>query len=360
MANNKDYYEILGITDEEKKLSSEEFNKICRKKYRNLAMQYHPDKWTNGSETEKKEAEQKFKEIAEANEILSDPQKRQQYDNGSLEFDFDNFNPFEFFSRMSGGFGNYFDSFKSGFKEERVRKGSNIDIALNITLEEAFKGGKFNVQYNRLKSCSHCKGTGSEDGKTTKCPHCNGIGRLTKTMNLGAGSIQMVQSLCPHCNGTGTVNPNPCHKCKGAGTELESATETIEIPKGVYNGAVMSIPNKGNAPKGEGINGDLFIHINVKENDYFKTPDAFNLIHYDDVPFNECLLGFKRKYKTIDGSTVTVDAPELTPHGKAFIFKGKGMYNVNNPNVRGDYAVVINHKLPDKLTKEQKDLLKKF
>ena len=123
---------------------------------------------------------------------------------------------------------------------------------------------------------------------------------------------------------------------------------------------IINVPGMGNEPNGGGQNGDLHIVVHIYENSYYTRPDEINLIHYDEVPFNECLLGFKKEYMAIDGTKVVVNAPELTPHGKAFIFKGKGMPNPNNPNIVGDYAVIINYKLPNKLTNEQKKKLKEF
>jgi molecular chaperone DnaJ len=361
MAEKKDYYEILGITEEEKKLSQSEFEKVLKKKYRSSALKYHPDRWANGSDEEKKDAEQKFKEVAEANEVLSDPQKRQMYDNGGFNFNGEGFDPFEMFRNMSSGFGGFDDMFNMfGNRRQRVNKGSNIQTQITITLEEAFKGGHHKVNITRQKPCVHCNGTGSADGKPSVCPHCNGSGMISKMQQMGPGSYQMIQSVCPHCKGSGKNIVTPCSKCKGTGIETETVIETINVPSGISDGMIINIPSMGNAPQGGGVNGDLHVIVRVKSDPYFIRPDEINLIHYDEVPFNECLLGFKKVYKTIDGGTVIVEAPELTPHGESFIFKGKGMPHPNNPNIVGDYAVVINHKLPNKLTEEQKKKLKDF
>lgn len=357
MAENKDYYEILGV---DKSASEDEI----KKQYRKKAMAYHPDRWANGTEEEKKEAEQKFKEIAEAYEVLSDPQKRQMYDNGGFSFNGEGFDPFEMFRNMSGGFGGFEDvfggMFGGGTRRQRVNKGSNIQTQVTLTLEEAYKGGNHTIHITRQKPCVHCNGTGSADGKSSTCAHCNGSGMLTKMEQRGPGAFQMTQTVCPHCKGSGKNITTPCSSCKGSGIEIENSTETITIPAGLSDGMVINIPSMGNAPQGSGVNGDLHVVVRVKPHSYFVRPDEINLIHYEEVPFNECLLGFKKSYKTIDGGTVVVNAPELTPHGESFIFKGKGMPHPNNPNIIGDYAVVINHKLPKKLTKEQKEVLSKF
>jgi molecular chaperone DnaJ len=352
MMDKKDYYEILGV---EKNATEDEI----KKKYRTLAMKYHPDRWANGTDEEKNEAEQKFKEIAEAYEVLSDPQKRQMYDNGGFEFNSSGFDPFEMFRNMGGGFEDMFDIF-SGRNRQRVNRGSNIQTQLIISLEDAFKGGKHSITVSRQKACVHCKGTGSSDGTPSICPHCNGSGMVTKMQQRGPGAFQMMQAQCPHCNGTGKNITNPCTKCGGSGFEVETCVQTVNVPAGISDGMVINLTGLGNAPQGEGINGDLLVVVRVKPHSYFVRPDEINLIHCEDVPFNECLLGFKKAYKAIDGTEVVVDAPELTPHGKAFLFKGKGMPHPQNPNVFGDYAVIINHKLPNKLTDEQKRKLKDF
>jgi molecular chaperone DnaJ len=359
----KNYYEILGITDEEKNLSVSEFEKILKKKYRANALKFHPDRWVNGTEEEKKEAEQKFKEIAEANEVLSDPQKRQMYDNGGFEFDASGFNPFEMFKNMGGGFGfgdMFGDMFNGGNRGQRVNRGSNVQTNISISLEESFHGGEKKISVTRQKACVHCNGTGSADGSSSNCQHCNGTGRITKTVQQGPGTFQFITTMCPHCNGSGKKVTNHCKHCNGSGLESTTSFETINIPKGVCDNMVMNIQGMGNEPSGGGIPGDLHVMFHIHPNSYLTRPDELNLIHYEEVPFNECLLGFKKEFRAIDGTKVTVDAPELTPHGKAFIFKGKGMPHPNNPSVVGDYAVIINHKLPSKLTKEQKEKLKNF
>ena len=355
MAEQKDYYEILGV-------SKDASDDDIKKAYRKLAMKYHPDRWSNGTDEEKKEAEQKFKEIAEANEVLSDPQKRQMYDNGGFEFNSDGFDPFEMFRNMGGfgGFSSMFDGMFGGGGGQRINRGTNVQAHVSMTLEEAYFGGDKKVTVTRQKSCIHCNGTGSADGKSSACPHCKGSGHITKTIQQGPGALQFVTTTCPNCNGSGKNITNPCAHCNGSGLETSTSVETINVPKGICDNMVMNIQGMGNEPSGGGITGDLHVVFHIHPHPYFTRPDEINLIHYEEVPFNECLLGFKKEFRTIDGSIVIVDVPELTPHGKAFIFKGKGMPHPNNPNMVGDYAVVINHKLPNKLTDEQKKKLKDF
>jgi molecular chaperone DnaJ len=341
----KDYYKILGVS---KNASEDEIKKA----YRKLAVKYHPDKLANASEKERQEGEDKFKEISEAYDILSDPQKRQQYDHGGLNLN-------DLFNQFNGGF-NPFGGGMGGMRQ-RVNKGSNVKAYVFLTLKEAYTGCNKEIKVNREKPCSKCNGTGSADGKNSTCSHCNGSGMITETVQMGPGSFSFSQRPCPFCNATGKIISKPCNHCKGTGTESESTTEQYQIPRGVVNGLIINVPGAGNAPQGgDGVNGDLLIEVVVKNDSYFERPDEINLIHRVDIPFNECILGFEKEFDAIDGTKVKVKAPELTPHGKSFIFKGKGMPHYNNPNVVGDYAVVINYKLPDKLTDEQKKKLKDF
>jgi molecular chaperone DnaJ len=183
----------------------------------------------------------------------------------------------------------------------------------------------------------------------------------TKMKQFGPGQFSMTQRPCQHCGGTGKdMNVSPCRHCNGTGKELDYTTEYVEFPRGVDNGMAFRVEGKGNAPEVNGINGDLILHVNIVKDGYFERPDNLNVIHYETVPFAKALLGFTKEFKCVDGTTVTVNAPELTKHGQSFIFKGKGMPDVNNPSMRGDYAVVINHKLPTRLTNKQKEILKNF
>ena len=352
MSNKKDYYEILGVT---KDASADEI----KKKYRTAAMKWHPDRWANGTDEEKKAAEEKFKDIAEAYEVLSDPQKRQMYDNGGMDFDADGgFDPMDIFRRMAeeGGFGSMFGGFGH---RSRVNRGADIVAEVEITLKEAYDGVSKSVEVKRPKQCSHCHGVGSEDGKDTTCPDCHGSGFIRNTRRQG-NMFFTTNTTCPKCHGTGKVITNPCHKCGGSGIEYAIEHVNVDIPSGVSDGMTLIMEGGGAAPEGGGINGNLNIVVSVKDDNYFSRPDQFNIVHYEDVPFTECLLGFKKEFNAIDGTKVTVNAPELTRDGQPFYFRGKGMPDINGRRPNGDYAVVIRYKMPNKLTKEQREKLKNF
>ena len=352
----KDYYSILGVERDanEDKIKSA---------YRKLSMQWHPDRWANGTDEEKKKAEDKFKEIAEAYEVLSDPQKRAQYDNPNSGFEFQGgIDPMDIFMHMHdmhGGFGGgFFDDFPGfGGGRRRMKKGTDVSADVYMTLEEAYRGGNKEINIKRVEECSHCHGTGSEDGRPTICPHCGGKG-VVQEVNQNGNPFNIFQHPCGFCHGTGRIITNPCRECNGTGKTTRYEKESIDIPRGLTDGISLVLQGRGNPVDG-GVNGDMILNVHIKADPYFERPDAMNLIHRESVPFNEALLGFKKRFKCIDGSEVTVNAPELTPHGKAFIFKGKGMPDHNGYGY-GDYAVVINYELPTKLTKKQKEILKDF
>ena len=352
----KDYYAILGVKED---ASEEEI----KKKYRSEAMKWHPDRWVNGTEEEKRAAEDKFKELSEAYEVLSDPQKRDAYDNGGYEYVGD-VDPMDIFRHMQeammgdGFFGSGFGPFGN---KNQVRKGQPVSVQVEITIEEAFRGCTKTIKLPSDEPCPHCHGTGNEDGKSHKCPYCNGKGQITRTQQLGPGQFNMFTVPCPHCHGTGKDNTNIkiCHECGGTGKSNKGKEHEVSIPAGISNGMRMIIPNLGHSIEG-GERGDLRLTVFIKEDGYFSRPDEVNVIHYEEVPFNEALLGFRRKFRCVDGGEVVVNVHELTRHGEPFIFKGRGMPSLNNPQMRGDYAVVINYKLPEHLTQKQRELLKHF
>lgn len=350
---NKNYYDILGLSEEDKALNGKEFEEKLKKSYKNLARKWHPDRFSTKSEKEQKEAEEKFKEIAEAYNVLSDPEQRRQYDfqtGGGPDFDpFAGLNPWDIF----GGYGRT--------QQKPMYKGQNVDIEVVLTLEEAYSGVTKDVTYNRDVMCGHCNGTGSDDGKTHACPHCNGTGMVSERVQRG--NMTMVSSHpCPHCNGTGKTYSKPCSHCNGNGMKQASSTERIVIPAGVVDGVFETFPGKGNElPKGyEGIPGDLHIIFRIRPHDVFKRESAFSNLRIDiDLNVFDAVLGCEKEVPCIDGSTVKIKIPELTENGHTFIIKGKGMPIYNNNKERGNMKVVVNVKMPKTLSNKQRELLKK-
>lgn len=343
MISNKDYYEVLGV---DKNATADEIKKA----YRNLAKKYHPDKWATANEDEKKEAEEKFKEITEAYDVLSDKDKRYKYDNpnsyGSSNF-YSDFNDDDLLRDL---FGQRY--------EKRINKGADVRCSVTLTLDEVYNGVKKTIEIQKPIVCSHCHGIGSDDGTSTQCPHCHGTGVLEQTQRRG-NMVSIRRTSCPHCHGTGQIITTPCHVCNGTGFEYQTVKYDISIPKGIVDGSIVRLQGVGGEPIGNGINGDILVVIHLMNDDYF-IRDGYNLIHTEEVPFNEALLGFKRECKCIDGTKVTIKAKELTKDNSYFVFDGKGLPYDNKSNMFGKYIVIIKHTYPDKLTNKQKELLKKF
>ena len=343
----ENYYEILGITEDEKRLPEAEFAEVCNKKYKKLALRWHPDRWVNGTDEEKKTAEEKFKEISEAKDVLSDPQKRRTYDNGGADPDMGGFgfNPFGFFRNRHANM---------------YSKGDDVMCIIKLTFDEAYRGIKHKeFSYNKLVHCHHCNGTGAKDGLEHTCPDCNGTGMITETKTRG-NMIFQTSHPCGRCNGTGKLATNPCSHCNGTGLENVTVTEYIDIPDGVFTGAGMRMQGMGSEPKGEGINGDLIIKIEVINDSYFERDDL-NIVHKEKVPFTEALLGCEREIKCPDGSKFILKIPQLTKDGEHFIKANLGFKDVvNGTNTKGDYIIEIKYTYPSKLTNKQKEMLKNF
>lgn len=344
------FYDILGLSEDERQLKGDEFDKVLKTKYRKLASQWHPDRFSTKTDEEKKEAEEKFKSISEAYNTLSDSQKRQQYDfsqGGGFDSFGEDFNPWDLFGRHG--------------RQQRTYKGQDIQIEIEVSLEDAYNGNTTTFTYNRMTSCGNCNGTGSADGKSATCPHCNGTGMVSEIRRQG--NMQMMSSHpCPHCNGSGKKITNPCPHCHGEGMKHEKTTETVTIPKGVHDGAYTTIKGKGQGlPKDKrGVDGDLFVIFRVAPHKDFNVDNMNNLHKTIDVNIFDALLGCEKKIKCIDGNEVKINIPELTKHGHKFIVKGKGLPQINNASNYRDLIVTINHVLPNKLSNKQKDLLKKI
>lgn len=359
---DKDYYKILGLTEEDKKLPKDEFAKKIKNIYRKLAVAEHPDRHTNDSDAEKKKHEEKFKEISEAYNVLSDEKKRQEYDmaqNGFGNFNFDGWNsgfdPFEMF--RNGFIKNPFDIFGDmhGGNAPTVIVGSDIKLNVNVTLEDVLNGGKKTVSFKRKIACTSCK--------RKKCPHCNGTGFVRNTFRNGNQVISN-QSPCPQCRGTGVIVDGHCSTCNDTGFVIQTVTETIDIPRGIDTNMMMTLQGKGNEPisvGGErGRNGDLIIIFKVLPHANFERVGN-DIVTNLGLQLDQAWDGCTVDVVTLNGNKVKIKIPKLTPYGKQFKLAGKGLPNVNNPYAVGSLFVRIFYKMPIKeLTDKQMDLLEEF
>lgn len=339
--SEKDYYKILGV---EKNASQEEI----KKSYKSLARKYHPDLYSDKSEAEQKEAENKFKEVSEAYTVLSDPKKRREYDMGGENPFPEGFNPFEDF--------NPFEGFSFG---KGLERGENILIRVSVTLEDVLHGGVKDVEYKSRKKCTHCNGTGSSDGKVHHCTHCNGTGWINMTSRNG-NMLFSKRTVCPHCGGKGVTINTPCTHCSGTGFTNEIAKVKVNIPAGIFTGAKMVMEGMGYPPSSSnGINGDMQILFNVEPHKTFvrNGNDVEMLLKLN---LHEAWVGCEKEVKCLDGSSVKIKVPKLTKNGQALKVRGKGLPDINTGRIVGDMIVRVIYEIPDKLTDKQEKLLKEF
>lgn len=351
---NKDYYAALGL---EKGASDDEIKKAFRK----LAIKYHPDK-NQGD----KEAENKFKEINEAYQVLSDPEKKERYDRyGTADFDGSGFGSGGFggfdFSDM-GGFGDIFESFfggggGSGRRRNGPQRGSDLEYTINLTFEEAVFGVEKEISIDRSESCESCKGTGAKAGTSKKtCPTCNGQGQVRVQRQTPLGNF-VSTSTCNACGGTGTIIEEPCTTCHGRGHVRKTRKITVNIPAGVDTGNVMPLRGQGNHGTNDGPPGDLYVRINVAPSKKFvrKGNDIYIDAH---ISMGNAALGTEITVATVDGD-VKYTIPAGTQSGTLFRLKGKGVPRVNSSG-RGDQYVKVIVDIPKNLNEKQKDALKAF
>jgi molecular chaperone DnaJ len=352
----RDYYEILGVN---KSASPEEIKKA----YRKVAIKYHPDK--NPGD---KEAEDRFKEAAEAYEVLRDPQKRQRYDRfghqgvegggfgagGGMNME-DIFSRFEDIFGGGGGFGDFFG--RGGSGGGRVRKGSNLRIKLKLTLDEVANGTEKKIKVKRYVSCDECGGNGSKNGNSLKtCHTCSGTGQVRKVVNTMLG--QMVSSsTCPTCDGEGQIVSSACGNCQGEGRIYKEEVIPIKIPAGVAEGVSLFMNGKGNFPKRGGVAGDLLIVIEEEAHEELKREG--NNIHYDlYISFIDAALGTTVEVPTINGKVkIPIDAG--TQSGKILRLRSKGIRDLNGYST-GDQLIHVNVWTPQKLSSEEKATLEKL
>ncbi len=356
MAAKKDYYEILGVS---RNATKEEIKSAFRK----LAMKYHPDR-TKGD----KEAEEKFKEIAEAYEVLSDDEKRKMYDTyGHSGIDSSGFDPFSHFTNMDDIFSEFSDIFSSFFgsgfssrgktsssRTRSGRRGEDIAIELAISLKEAAFGTEKTVEVSKHSQCPKCGGSGVEPGYSKEtCSVCNGTGQQVSRQGFFT-----IATTCPKCQGSGTVNPHPCHTCGGKGLIRDKKSVKVKIPKGVDNNTKLKIAGEGEAGIGGGPSGDLYIIIKIIPDPLFKR-DGANLYTKAYIPYPVAVLGDEIIIPTIYGKDVVLKIPPNTKSGTTFRIKNEGIYDISE-GIIGDLYVQIEINIPEKLSAIEKDLIKQL
>ena len=355
--NKRDYYEVLGV---EKNASDAEIKKA----YRKLAMKYHPDQ-NPGDKT----AEEKFKEINEAYEVLSDADKKARYDQYGFAGVDPNFNPNAGFGGFGGGgfgfgdlgdiFGDFFGggTASSSGRRRGPAKGQNVVSEIEISFEDAAFGCEREITFSRIETCSTCHGTGAKEGTSPQtCTYCHGTGTVRTQQNFMGMTMQSEQR-CPKCGGKGTIISDPCQTCKGKGKVRRNKKLSVQIPAGIDHGQTISLRGQGHAGKNGGPAGDLLVTVMVQPHDVFRR-DGTAVFCEAPITFTQAVLGAELEIPTIDGK-VKYPIPEGTQTGTVFRLKGKGI-PVLNGRGRGDQYVTVIIETPRNLNREQKDALRKF
>ncbi len=356
----RDYYEVLGV---DKNASEDDIKKA----YRRIAIKYHPDR--NPGD---KEAEEKFKEAAEAYDVLHDPQKRQRYDQfgfdgpggmggfGGFGGGFSMDDIFSMFGDVFGGRGGFggFGGFGGGHQAPQHR-GSDLRLKVRMSLQEVATGVTKKFKVRKDITCNHCHGTGSEDGQTDSCPTCHGSGVVTRTTQSLFGMMQ-TQSVCPTCQGEGRIIKNKCHECGGSGVVKGEEVVEIKIPAGVADGMVVNVPGKGNAAVHNGVNGNIQVFIEEEPNDTF-IRDGNNVLYNLLLDFPTAALGGDVEIPTIEGKKVKIGIEPGTQPGKTLRLRGKGLPSVQGyGNTTGDLVVNVSVYVPKTLTHEERKVMEQL
>ena len=355
----RDYYEVLGVPKDADQ-------DTIKRAYRKLARENHPDV----SKDPKEVAEEKFKDISEAYEVLSDEEKRRIYDQyghdglngqfGSGGFSWDNFTHFEDISDIFGG--SIFDMFFGGGGSRRSRggpqQGDSLRYDIEITLLDVLQGKEVEISVPHTVLCSDCNGTGGKDGKVNTCPKCGGQGQVQTVRHTPFGQMMSVGP-CPTCNGKGKTYDEKCPKCRGNGTVQKTSKISLKIPKGMEHGSRMRVPGAGDASPNGGPPGDLYVVIHVKEQDEFER-DGINLWTGITVSYPNLVLGGEATVKTVDGKTVQINVPAGTQVGSVLRVPGEGLPRNGSSTYRGDMFVRVMIDIPKKVSAEEKELLMKL
>ena len=370
MAEKRDYYEVLGVN---KNSTPDEIKSA----YRKAALKWHPDKWVNGTDAEKKTAEENFKEASEAYSVLSDENKKARYDrygfagmdggSASGSGGFSGFGDFDLNDILNSVFGRGFDfgggfsgfsSFGGGGSRGGTvkQRGSNIRVKVKLNLQEIAHGVKKKIKVSKYVACTHCHGSGSEDGSSETCPTCHGRGQVVQTVNSFFGQMQTA-SVCPTCNGTGTVIKKKCTHCGGEGIMKGDEVIEIDIPAGVGEGMQLTVRGKGNAGPHNGVNGDLLVLIEEEPHPEFER-DESTLIYNLFITIPEAILGTQAEVPTVDGKVRVKIAPG-TQSGKVLRLRGKGLPILNGYG-SGDMLVNVNVWIPKKFNKKEEELLQQL
>jgi molecular chaperone DnaJ len=357
----QDYYTTLGISRD---ASADDIKKA----YRKLSKELHPDKHKGD-----KAAEQKFKEVNQAYETLSNPQKKQMYDqfgeagaNGNAGFGGGGagFNGFDFnnFSQGGADFSDLFEGFFGGASgsaraRQQDQRGRDLEIHLTIDFMESVSGAKRTVQLKKQKTCATCTGSGSEPGsKTITCTECSGTGQVTRTAQSFFGVIQQ-RTLCPRCHGSGKVPEKPCHTCKGEGRVSDTVSTEISIPAGISDGQTLRLRSEGDAGKQGAASGDLYVQISVRPDKRFDR-DGDDIRSEATISVVDAILGTDIDIDTVHGKS-TVKIPEGTQPGQVFRLRDKGM-PVLNTNRKGDHYVLVNVQVPTRLSRAERKLIEEW
>ena len=366
MAAKRDYYEVLGIN---KNATDDEIKKA----YRKLAKKYHPD----ANPDNKEEAEAKFKEVNEAYENLSDPQKRKMYDqfghNGPQGFGgqggpfgqggyysysssgFDNFGDFDLGDIFSSFFGGGFNGRNNSANKNGPRKGADLNVRMDITFEQSYSGVEKEIVITRDEECNVCHGTGAKPGTSPiKCPTCHGTGQVTQVQNTILGQMQTTRT-CSACHGTGEIINEPCENCRGKGTVRKQPKIKVKIPAGIDDNQTVVLRGEGEPGKKGGAKGDLYITVKIKNHSVF-TRKGNNVLCEIPITITQATLGAELEIPMVDGSKEKYKIPEGTQTGSKFTIRNKGFKSINSNNI-GDFIFTVTVQTPKRLSKEQRELL---